>query len=242
MNLVYFIGIGVGIRTASGPLIELTHRLQLRAVKLSLGELFANLRDQLDLPVADTDRRDAQYSEAMVRFIDIQNQLLPCWRNRTSFLSAGKVALLYLLLIEAIAEIVFVATGSCLTLWPLSSSAAFLIMMIPDLLNISSSNSKLNEMSEVYRLTRNRIRELVWLASRSDEPRNARVMTDLAHLDDLLSAYSDLTQCQGRFLGFVVTYGFTRSLVVSLFTVCLGFWTLLRGLGITFTQEIACQT
>jgi hypothetical protein len=178
----------------------------------------------------------------MGRFIDLQNQLLPCWRNRTSYLSGGKAAALFLVVIETIIEIVYVATGSCLTLWPISSSLYVLVVLVPDLLNISLANSKLVEMSEVYRLTRNRIRELVWLASRTDDAVNSRVMTNVAQLDDLLSAYSDLTHYLGKFLGFMASYNLMRNLFISLFTGLVGFWTLPRGLGIAFTVESACVT
>lgn len=242
---VYFLVLGMGIRIASTPLLELTHRLQIRAVKLTLGELFSHLRKQLDSSSHLDSESPQDYSDAMTRFIDIQNQLLPYLSFRTHYLSAGKSWAIILIGIALIAEIIFIATGGCLTQWPLTSIIGFIIVFFTDLLNISAGNAKLDELAQVYRSTRNKIREIVWLASRTDDadgpsPRKTKALGDLAHLDSLLSAYYDTSQYQGKFVGFVVTYGFTRTLFVTFFTLVLGFWTVLKGLGIFVTAEQAC--
>jgi hypothetical protein len=183
----------------------------------------------------------------MCPFIDLQTQLLPYWRTRTSFVTAGKGGIVYMIALDVFIEIVFVASGGCLTAWPLFQTLTFVTMMVLDLLNVAAANAKLDEMGDVYRATRGRIRELVWMASRADDvtgpsPRKAAALRDLAHLDDLLSEYADSTPYRGGFLGFKVTYGFIRNLAVTFFTICLGFWTVLRGLGIFVSIEQACPT
>jgi hypothetical protein len=113
------------------------------------------------------------------------------------------------------------------------------------LLNISAANAQLGEIVDLYRSTRKRIREAIVLALRTDDrlgpsTRRANALGNLAQFNDLLSEYCDTSQYQGRFMGFVVSYGFSRTLLVTFIAVVLAFWTVLKGLNVVLTAEQAC--
>jgi hypothetical protein len=74
--LVWVSSMGVGFKTASSPLLGLTHRMHLRAIKLTLGDLFSVLRDELDASSNGDHGVDHDAAkQAQLQFITMQTQL-----------------------------------------------------------------------------------------------------------------------------------------------------------------------
>lgn len=213
MGFLVFFSMGTGFRTASAPLLELNHRLQLRTVKTTLKRLYNSLLGDLaaaslDSVSVDTtvDRdRSAESNEAMKLFIMLQTQLMADWRSRMSFLSGGKAGLLYIQGLEVVALILNVATGGCLVQWPLTSTIYLsLILLGSDLLNIAAANKKMDEVAAVFLSTRKRVREVVSLAGTESTSSST---PQRASREFVVGVCRDKSGAR-YLLGFTVSYGF----------------------------------
>jgi len=62
----------------------------------------------------------------------------------------------------------------------------------------------------------------------------------MASHKDLLLSFADTSAYKARLFGRQVSMSFVRTLVVTVFTVCLGLFTILRGSNIFLTMESVC--
>ncbi|KAI9005021.1 hypothetical protein DFJ74DRAFT_646870 [Hyaloraphidium curvatum] len=60
--------------------------------------------------------------------------------------------------------------------------------------------------------------------------------------DALLASFLDVSRYKGQFLGFTVDFGFTRSLLITVFTVIIGLVSILRGSGLFVSLDYVCPS
>jgi hypothetical protein len=85
------------------------------------------------------------------------------------------------------------------------------------------------------------IREMLVDARRLGSKR-PELVPELEEHDRVLGSYLESDRFRARFLGFVVDYGVGRTLVVTIFTISVGLWSVLRGLGVTLSPGAICPS
>jgi hypothetical protein len=59
---------------------------------------------------------------------------------------------------------------------------------------------------------------------------------------DLLGSLADGERYKARFLGFPISFGVLRTLLVTAFTLGIGLWSILRNFGVFVTAESFCPS
>lgn len=56
----------------------------------------------------------------------------------------------------------------------------------------------------------------------------------------LLDSFVAVKEHGEKYLGFQISYGFIRTLAITLFTLSVGLWSVFQGTGIVLTLEVVC--
>ncbi len=136
--------------------------------------------------------------------------------------------------------------GNCIPFWVIAQFLALLPFVVTDLINLSVSNSQINDLAELYSEAQHEIRELTITALQSfvegshvDPSHNAALRGLSAH-SDLLESYLKIERVKSRLGGFVVGFGLVRTVLATTLTILIGLWTVLRSAGVVFTMESVC--
>ncbi|KAI9000361.1 hypothetical protein DFJ74DRAFT_747300 [Hyaloraphidium curvatum] len=170
------------------------------------------------------------------------HRLLSCsWRNSIRTFSTSSPMLLPVS--TAIAcGLVNMAAGSCLpALYPAYLAYIFVATLIFDLIHVAASNAQITGIRSLYLDAAQELaalrRELTSCAS---SPPDSALLAAIEADSAVLAGYIDTDRYRARFLGFVVTFGTVRTLIVTALTLVLGLWSVFRNLGIVLTGELAC--
>lgn len=130
----------------------------------------------------------------------------------------------------------FWVAGQFLSLFPL---------VVTDLINLSVSNSQINDLAELYAETQHEIREFTMAALQSlvgphVDPSHNAALRDLAAHSDLLESYLKIERVKSKLGGYVVGFGMVRTVLATTLTVLVALWTVLRAAGVVFTMESVC--
>jgi hypothetical protein len=142
-------------------------------------------------------------------------------------------------IVIAVLGTIVVASCGCLPGYILFIIIYILFLLLVDLLNLSASNAGISGVRDASFDAQREIREMLVDARRCGSPRS-ELVTELEEHDRVLGSYLEADRFRARFLGFIVDYGVARTLVVTIFTVSVGLWSVLRGLGVTFTMSSFC--
>ena len=129
---------------------------------------------------------------------------------------------------------------SCIPAQYLAYSFYVLTVNLVDLINVAAAN---NQIAEIRSLYLDASRELHELRRRAINGSNGPDMTLIKAMDvdaEVLGSYLDVDRYRFRLLGLVVTFGMLRTLIVTLLTLIVGLWSILRGLGVFLTLESLC--
>ncbi|KAI9011564.1 hypothetical protein DFJ74DRAFT_683970 [Hyaloraphidium curvatum] len=192
----------------------------------------------LSIRVCPPRRQDAVGADAEP-YEDICERLAVLWRNRFPSRSATPVVMTNYLLVPVIVAIATIISGSCIPAWPFFTFAYGLLLVFTDLVNHASSNSQVSAASSLLRQAAKESTRLLARASAQGLAASPAAAA-LARHAELLSAYAAADGCKARFAGFVVTYGTARTFAVTLFTLGVGLWSVLRGAGVYVVPDIAC--
>lgn len=72
--------------------------------------------------------------------------------------------------------------------------------------------------------------------------KQSRAVEMLDRHDRVLSSFLEADRYRARFLGFPIDVGVLRTLIVTLFTLAVGLWSVLKGSGLVFTFDNFCHT
>jgi hypothetical protein len=214
--------------------LRLDLRLHHRAMFLALKDLVTRISDHLESGEIQTLPRDEEYLDLHAALGFIWTTRMHAARNMRAMFS---IALVVELIIN---PIITIAVSGCVPAWTLVSSLWVVLLMLKELFETAMGNAEVETLSKLYRSAAAEIRLCLLRAPFLGSP-NALEMRDSvrAHVDilDSLAVERDHT---ARFLGFVVSFGSLRSLLVTSLTVLVALWSIMRGFGLRLTIECAC--
>ncbi|KAI9003850.1 hypothetical protein DFJ74DRAFT_693880 [Hyaloraphidium curvatum] len=111
-----------------------------------------------------------------------------------------------------------------------------------DLVNHAASNAGISSIRDLYRTARLEIRVSLSdpaVANATSPDRKAAART-LHAAEAVLASFCDVDAYRARFMGYPVGFGVVRTVLVTLFTVGIGLWSVLRGAGTYVTLQQAC--
>ncbi|KAI9022056.1 hypothetical protein DFJ74DRAFT_671448 [Hyaloraphidium curvatum] len=125
-----------------------------------------------------------------------------------------------------------ISTGRCILAWYTITFLLYLVYMFVNIFNLPARNAAIPSVVALYHDALREIRVLT-----ANDPSGP-----LRRHEAVLASFLEVSELRGRVLGFEVTYGTARGLLVTLVTLCVGLWSVLRGLGIFFTVESFCPS
>ncbi|KAI9011784.1 hypothetical protein DFJ74DRAFT_710692 [Hyaloraphidium curvatum] len=210
--------------TGNVGIFRLSERVSHRAMKLALEDLLHRLSSGAANP--STPISDEPHAQLHAVFT-------AAWRTRVSaFHTSGSV--LFAAAICVVMAGINMISGSCVPSFYIAYLLYVLLSLsLFDLLSLAASNAQVTSLVDLYLDARREIRELPL-------PASPALAADLRRHDAALSSYADAARSRGRFLGFAVDYGVVRTVYATALTLAVGIWSVLRGLGVVATMDIAC--
>ncbi|KAI9022012.1 hypothetical protein DFJ74DRAFT_706909 [Hyaloraphidium curvatum] len=137
---------------------------------------------------------------------------------------------------------VFLTLGACLPAFIPALLLYVGVAVFSDVSNIAASNGHIAAVLDAYSEARRALRELAARAREHDpwNPRVVEIAGRMALHDQVLGSYMDADRWKARVLGFVVTVGAARRMLVTVVTVCVTLWSVLRSAGLTITLDVVC--
>ncbi len=130
------------------------------------------------------------------------------------------------------------AAGSgCINIGSVLSIVVGLVFLSMDLVVVAASNEGPGRASVQYRKAGKLLRELVGRAMYKGD---AKLVEEITHWRRMLESFGDLNEVRAKLFGFAVDWALLRSLVVSLGTLLIAMWTLLRSAGVVLTVDSFC--
>ncbi|KAI9023193.1 hypothetical protein DFJ74DRAFT_668086 [Hyaloraphidium curvatum] len=166
---------------------------------------------------------------------------LGAWRRRIAIYNTPS-AFLGSVTVVSVMGIVNAAACSCLPAAYIVYCAYILFYILMDLVHVAAANAQVGSVMELYREASREIREMRRASLFSDPtPAGVALRERMDSDGEILRSYlDDEDRYPARFLGVVVSYGVIRTIVVTLVTVLVALWSILRGLGVFFTMESVC--
>ncbi|KAI9003011.1 hypothetical protein DFJ74DRAFT_713921 [Hyaloraphidium curvatum] len=223
---------------ASDPLVRTRTRVYRRATYLSLSSFLSRSAAALMDP-------DLHFDTLPDRelFAELHKDYALSWsavgvNPSTSFLITATLPITFLQLVIA------ASTGSCIPAWILSCFIWVPLFVMLALFEIPSINGQMDAITELYRGAH---LSLVSLLSESARllatPHREGVRDCLRARAALLHALSGSVEHHRiRFAGLPVTYGLAKTIAVTMLTLMVGCWSILRGFGIFVTLQTYCPT
>ncbi|KAI9029443.1 hypothetical protein DFJ74DRAFT_488055 [Hyaloraphidium curvatum] len=130
----------------------------------------------------------------------------------------------------------YAAVGRCISAWQLAYLVHAVVYFIINTINLASRNALIDAVAGVYTDAQRELRAL----SLSAGP--GPLAAELALHDATISSFLDVSRHRARLFGFVVSFGTARTMLVTLLTVCVALWTVLRAFGVGVTLESFCPS
>lgn len=109
------------------------------------------------------------------------------------------------------------------------------------LLALPTANAQITTVTGLYSDSERALEILISEASRLPQTRERRdVINSLSAYATVLQTLQKADRLRAKFLGLPVTWGLIKTLLVTIFTLIVGLWSILRGLGVFFTWEAVC--
>ncbi|KAI9015926.1 hypothetical protein DFJ74DRAFT_678820 [Hyaloraphidium curvatum] len=216
------------------PQMELSRRLTLRAAHLSLASFFA----QIERGSTCIDAEDAPTAGGPEPlYLVLHRRLTAEWISRANATTGGRYFLVLLSFCAFVAGAVYATAGGCLPAWPVLLFAITVLDVTRNLFVAAASNSGVTDCSATHGRAGTRVRELLAAGG----PRGPGEHRSLKAHGALLSSLANDEAYKGSFMGFRVGYGAARTFVVTMFTVLVGVWSILRGIGIYLSADNVCR-
>ncbi|KAI9022046.1 hypothetical protein DFJ74DRAFT_768629 [Hyaloraphidium curvatum] len=132
------------------------------------------------------------------------------------------------------------AVGSCITVGTIVGVAAVLGIFLYDAYLSAYANRLASSVGNLYESAQVRLRE--WEAREGGQDPDPRRAERIRLVDRLLRAYRDVGSLQATLVGFPITFQVLRTFFVTMVTVAIGLWSLLRSAGLFFTIESICPS
>jgi hypothetical protein len=104
-----------------------------------------------------------------------------------------------------------------------------------------AANAQITSITDLYQSAQRAAQSLVAEASLlAQTPERVHVTNWVAANISLLQTFQKADGLRAKFLGFSVTGAAIKTFFLTLFTIGLGLWSVLRGAGIGFTVQSVC--
>jgi hypothetical protein len=221
------------------PLTKLTTRIYHRASSLALGSFLERSKEDLRNPPPLS--MDAKSQPEL--FVQLHGRYMETWSthnlNKTDLYAVFAATLMpgsYLL-----ATIINAAVGGCLTFWTILGILNRVVYSTFGLLFLPVVNRQITTVVELYTTTQRSLNTILAEASRlPPTPERQHVIAQLQAHSTLLGTFEKADRLRAKFLGFPVTWGFVKTYFLTLFTLGVGLWSVLKGSGVGFTLQSVC--
>ncbi|KAI9030566.1 hypothetical protein DFJ74DRAFT_475157 [Hyaloraphidium curvatum] len=225
--------------SASLPTLELSRRLHVRAVSDAVADMlrrhFAALWD------ADRDREAAEAALRITEpYQDLCDRLAAYRTNRFAVLGVSWALFVGFVVLPVAGAIANVVAGSCIPACWLTPLLYFLYFFARELLAVAAANAQVSGTSTVLRRASREATALLARAT-ADGLSGTRAAKSLAWHAELLEKYA-ADQARAKVLGIEADWGSARAILIAVFTVAVGLWSVLRSSGVVLTLEIACPS
>ncbi|KAI9012225.1 hypothetical protein DFJ74DRAFT_296677 [Hyaloraphidium curvatum] len=146
------------------------------------------------------------------------------------------ISVLYPLLLVA-GAVANIAVGSCIPLWLLLFLLLTFALLFIDLAQLPAANDQIDAVLSLYIDARTALQSMLAESARLGTRTAARELKE--HLG-LLASFGASDNLRATFVGIVVTWGLAKTAVVTVVTLAVALWSVLRGVGVGFTVETAC--
>ncbi|KAI9024857.1 hypothetical protein DFJ74DRAFT_666444 [Hyaloraphidium curvatum] len=232
-TVAFGIPIAFGRFSTNLPLLQLSRRINRRAMRLALTPLVEWYRS-----AAFSGSWTGSENPQRAAYMDLHRIFASGWRNRIRSYNASS-PLLIPVAAAVVAGCANMAAGACLpALYPAYLLYQLLATFLFDLVHVAAANAQIDDIRSLYFDAAQELadlrRELLACPSRADPALAAALDADV----QVLTGYTGADRYRARFLGFVVTFGALRTLLVTAVTLAVGLWSVLRGLGVVLTGEL----
>ncbi|KAI9023431.1 hypothetical protein DFJ74DRAFT_669064 [Hyaloraphidium curvatum] len=213
-------------RPAAIAPLQLAHRLQHRACSAAIRSLMYKLE------------RCAEGSDppptSQELYVQLHRRLTIQWRSLFVLSANSDKSIFSIMAVELSGAVIYMIFGACLPAWCIIIQLFYFSHILGDLISVAAANSQIDDIVELYTAAR---QDILGLLVDVRDPPTAALMQ---HHADLLDSFRDVGLLRARFLGVSVTVGTVRSLIVALVPILAALWTVLRGLGVSFTPQTIC--
>ncbi|KAI9034283.1 hypothetical protein DFJ74DRAFT_700676 [Hyaloraphidium curvatum] len=129
-----------------------------------------------------------------------------------------------------------ITTGRCLPVWLLIFLPTQVLYFTVNAVHVASRNALLDTVAGVYRDAQRELRMLAVAAGPGP-------LADAIGLHDAaIASFLEASRYRAKMFGFTVGYGTVRTFLVTLVTVAVALWGVLRGFGVFVTVESFCPS
>ncbi|KAI9021146.1 hypothetical protein DFJ74DRAFT_115656 [Hyaloraphidium curvatum] len=212
--------------------LDLSRKLHHRAVWLCLSSLVDGFQAEIDSGGC-TLPGDAPAHEP---YQSLHFELTTVWQQRFAYLAFNSIYLGFYATFTLVPALIMIAFGGCLPALYLAFLVYIGIAVFADGANVAAANSHIETVMDAYRAARLALRQLAALPNVTPE-----AAARISRHDQVIGSFLDADRWKARMLGFAVTPGSVRRMVVTLITVCVALWGVLRSSGVVFTLDMACS-
>ncbi|KAI9022614.1 hypothetical protein DFJ74DRAFT_706586 [Hyaloraphidium curvatum] len=149
------------------------------------------------------------------------------------------------------AVVVFAINGvaGCVAAWQLSWLAFWFVFVLVEMLTLAESNAQITGVTDIYHRARNELMQLgIEVASGSGAEaaclapdRTQALLATITWHATVLDGFQDVGRLKATFLGVAIDYSVIRTAVATVFTLAVGLWGILRGVGISVVFQTFCM-
>ncbi|KAI9011681.1 hypothetical protein DFJ74DRAFT_306027 [Hyaloraphidium curvatum] len=222
------------------PFVRICTRVYRRATYLSLRSFVSRAAAALADPVSGLALLPAQEL-----FVELHRGYASRWSafegNATEIAIASSLATMYVPMCLAWL-VVSVSTGYCIPGWILVGILWFPVFIVLTLFGLPSINGQMDAVSELYRSAHLSLSSLLSeAAGLPPSPQRDAVQERVRARAVLLQGLAGSAEHHRiRFWGLPVTYGLAKTVAVTLLTLIVGGWGIMRGFGTFVTLQTYC--
>ncbi|KAI9023432.1 hypothetical protein DFJ74DRAFT_86767 [Hyaloraphidium curvatum] len=208
---------------------DISNRLRRRLLSFALSDLVKRLEARWHLDCIPA------VAPAVEPYTWLHPWLTSDWRVHRTVSDSIRKVFAFGILLEVVTLMINILGASCVPAWTIAGLSLVCYGLLANLCAVAVQNHHIDGTAALYLAAADRISLLLL---RPAPPGTDRTLV-WSHAA-ALRTYADPSRYRARFLGFVVTFGALRTLLLAAFTVVVGLVGLLRGGGVTVTLQSVC--
>ncbi|KAI9030498.1 hypothetical protein DFJ74DRAFT_702791 [Hyaloraphidium curvatum] len=242
-NVVSMVG-RFGSYSSAETLLET--RIYLRASFRAIEDLLRRYRHRLLLDPSDDDGAVADDVHGNELYVRLHLGYRAKWErsravkafDRNIFMGLALALMPFALLFGAVINL---AAGGCVTMWTIMQLVVTLYVIVVGVAELPAINSQIDALSKMYLDAVFAIRGMLMdAASLPRDPRRDAAVRELEAHAGFLATFGSVESLRATFVGIPVTWGLAKTLLVTIITLGVALWSVLRGVGVVFTLQSVC--